>query len=62
MSWPDENIGPVPPRITTRTVSSASAREERVVELDEHAAVLRVPRRRAGSSMIRAIVPSSSVS
>ena len=25
MSWPAENIGPAPPRITTRTVSSASA-------------------------------------
>ena len=25
-SWPDEKIGPTPPRITTRTVSSASAR------------------------------------
>ena len=24
-SWPEENIGPVPPRITTRTSSSASA-------------------------------------
>ena len=42
MSWPDENIGPLPPRITTRTVSSASAAQERVVELDEHPAVLRV--------------------
>ena len=46
VSWPDENIGPSPPRITTRTVSSASAREERLVELDEHRAVLGVARLR----------------
>jgi hypothetical protein len=25
-SWPEENIGPTPPRMTTRTSSSASAR------------------------------------
>ena len=24
-SWPDENVGPWPPRITTRTVSSRTA-------------------------------------
>ena len=42
MSWPEENIGPAPPRITTRTSSSASAAQEGVVELDEHPPVLGV--------------------
>ena len=61
MSCPEENIGPAPPRMTTRTVSSASARQERLAQLDQQAAVLRV----AGPgrfSVIRAMVPSSTVS
>ena len=56
MSWPEENIGPVPPRITTRHVVVGLGPQERLVELDEQAAVLRVPRLgavRAGSARWR---------
>ena len=42
MSWPEENIGPVPPRITTRHVVVGLGPQERVVELDEQAPVLGV--------------------
>ena len=42
MSWPEENRGPVPPRITTRTWSSFLGPTEGVVQLDQQAPVLRV--------------------
>ena len=41
-SWPEENIGPVPPRMTTRTSSSASARRKASFELDQQPPVLGV--------------------
>jgi hypothetical protein len=48
MSWPEENIGPSPPRITTDRVVGLRL-GERLVELDEQAAVLGVAALRAGS-------------
>ena len=61
MSCPDENIGPVPPRITTRTSSSASAR--RKASCSSTSSPRFCALRASGRfSMMRAILPESSVS
>ncbi len=61
MSWPEENIFPLPPKITTRTVSSASARRN---ASSSSTSMPRFCALRASirSNMIRAIMPSSNVS
>ena len=50
MSWPDENIGPVAAEDHDAHLVVGLGAQERVVELDEQPAVLRVPRVRAGSA------------
>ena len=60
-SWPDEKIGPTPPRITTRTVSSASARRNTSSSSTSRPRFCAF-RLFSRLSMIRTIAPSSRVS
>ena len=61
MSWPEEKSGPVPPRMTTRTWSSASASRNASLR-STRSFRLSAFRLSGRFSMIRAIVPSSNVS